>query len=117
MKKSLVVPGQNAIERNSDFKVLRLHNSGLLESGRVEFRKILSVIFGLILLFAAITIPAQAGSMGGGMGDGMTGNWGDGMLNWLQGWQNGRGDTPSPNKQSEQMGELNKQHYEDSVYL
>jgi hypothetical protein len=91
--------------------------------------KIFAVILGVILISTFTTVSAHAGGMGGGgmagggiggdgsMGGRMMGNWGTGLENLLQNWQDRKENTISHNEQRKQMQELDQQHNEDSAYL
>jgi len=82
--------------------------------------KRLALVFTVAIAVAAFAFPAYAmgGGMSGGMGgSGMMGNSGSGLLDWFQNWRNGSQYDQPPGQARKQMGELDRQHDEDSSYL
>ena len=84
--------------------------------------KKLAFIIVMFIAVSTFTFSAYAMGMGGGMsggmgGSGMTGKIGSGLLEWFQKWRNGSANANPPGQERKQMGELDRQHNEDSAYL
>ncbi|MFH1122656.1 MAG: hypothetical protein V1758_03240 [Pseudomonadota bacterium] len=78
--------------------------------------KKLAVILGIVLAATAFTFPAYA--MGGGMGGGgMMGNSGSDLMDWFRQGQNRSGYAGPAAEERKQIGAVDRQHQEDTVYL
>ena len=105
--------------REDQYTILSSGEDRLVEYGMkregVVMKKFVAII-GILFLLCVSTIPVYA--MGHGMGGGgMMGNWGSGLMDWLQRFQNW-GDNSGPmDQERRQMEAFNRKYEEETAIL